>query len=91
MPRRTASAVQTALDAGAILIGKTNMDQFATGLVGTRSPYGACSSIYNAEYISGGSCSGSAVAVAKGEVCFALGTEYCGDRAPQYRPLLTES
>lgn len=50
--------------AGAILIGKTNMDQFATGLVGTRSPYGACSSVFNKNYISGGSSSGSAVAVA---------------------------
>jgi allophanate hydrolase len=78
MPRRTASAVQKALDAGAILIGKTNMDQFATGLVGTRSPYGACSSSYHADYISGGSSSGSAVAVAKGEVCFALGTDTAG-------------
>jgi allophanate hydrolase len=77
-PRRTASAVQKAVDAGAILIGKTNMDQFATGLVGTRSPYGACSSIYNADYISGGSSSGSALAVAKGEVCFALGTDTAG-------------
>ena len=47
VPQRTASAVQKAVDAGAILIGKTNMDQFATGLVGTRSPYGACSSIYH--------------------------------------------
>ena len=52
-------------DAGAILIGKTNMDQFATGLVGTRSPYGACSSVFDARYISGGSSSGSAVAVAR--------------------------
>jgi allophanate hydrolase len=78
VPQRTASAVQKALDAGAILIGKTNMDQFATGLVGTRSPYGACSSIYHADYISGGSSSGSALAVAKGEVCFALGTDTAG-------------
>jgi allophanate hydrolase len=78
MPQRTASAVQKALDAGAILIGKTNMDQFATGLVGTRSPYGACSSIYHSGYISGGSSSGSALAVAKGEVCFALGTDTAG-------------
>lgn len=51
-------------EAGAILIGKTNMDQFATGLVGTRSPYGACSSVFNRNSISGGSSSGSAVAVA---------------------------
>lgn len=50
--------------AGAILIGKTNMDQFATGLVGTRTPYGACASVFNSKYISGGSSSGSAVAVA---------------------------
>ena len=78
VPQRTASAVQKALDAGAILIGKTNMDQFATGLVGTRSPYGACSSVYHADYISGGSSSGSAVAVAKGEVCFSLGTDTAG-------------
>lgn len=76
--QRTATAVRKAMDAGAILIGKTNMDQFATGLVGTRSPYGACSSIYNSSYISGGSSSGSAVAVAKGEVCFALGTDTAG-------------
>ena len=78
VPHRTASAVQKAVDAGAILIGKTNMDQFATGLVGTRSPFGACSSIYHSEYISGGSSSGSALAVAKGEVCFALGTDTAG-------------
>ena len=58
------------LDAGAILIGKTNLDQFATGLVGMRSPYGACSSVFDARYISGGSSSGSAVAVAKGLVRF---------------------
>ncbi len=78
MPQRTATAVQKALDAGAILIGKTNMDQFATGLVGTRSPYGTCSSVYHPDYISGGSSSGSALAVAKEEVCFALGTDTAG-------------
>ncbi|MBM3758971.1 MAG: allophanate hydrolase [Acidobacteria bacterium] len=73
------SAVVDALEAaGAILIGKTNMDQFATGLVGTRSPFGACSSIYNPEYISGGSSSGSAVAVALGQVDFSLGTDTAG-------------
>jgi allophanate hydrolase len=75
---KTATAVRKALDAGAILIGKTNLDQFATGLVGTRSPYGTCCSIYNPDYISGGSSSGSAVAVAKGEVCFALATDTAG-------------
>src|SRR5580704_2334464 len=78
VPQRSAGAVQKAVDAGAILIGKANMDQFATGLVGIRSPYGACSSIYHAGYISGGSSSGSALAVAKGEVCFALGTDTAG-------------
>ena len=66
------------LDAGAILIGKTNMDQFATGLVGTRSPYGVCSSVFDERYISGGSSSGSAVAVARGLVSFALGTDTAG-------------
>ena len=75
---RTAAAVQRLLDVGAILIGKTNMDQFATGLVGTRTPYGICSSVFNEEYISGGSSSGSAVAVAKGLVSFALGTDTAG-------------
>ena len=77
-PGTTATAVQKGIDAGGILIGKTNLDQFATGLVGTRSPYGACSSVYHPAYISGGSSSGSAVAVAKGEVCFALGTDTAG-------------
>jgi allophanate hydrolase len=64
--------------AGGILIGKTNLDQFATGLVGVRSPYGACSNVFNPEYISGGSSSGSAVAVAAGLVSFALGTDTAG-------------
>ena len=74
----TAHAVQRLLDAGAILIGKTNMDQFATGLVGTRTPYGICSSVLDEAYISGGSSSGSAVAVAKGLVSFSLGTDTAG-------------
>jgi len=78
MPERTAPVVQRLLDAGAILIGKTNLDQFATGLVGVRSPYGACSSVFDSRYISGGSSSGSAVAVAKGLVAFALGTDTAG-------------
>src|SRR5205085_1154532 len=77
-PDRTATVVQRLLDAGAILVGKTNMDQFATGLVGTRSPYGACSSVFDSRYISGGSSSGSAVAVAKGFVDFSLGTDTAG-------------
>jgi allophanate hydrolase len=74
----TATAVKRLLDAGAILIGKTNMDQFATGLVGTRSPYGICSCVFDPEYISGGSSSGSAVAVARGLVSFSLGTDTAG-------------
>ena len=74
----TAPAVQKLLDAGAVLIGKTNMDQFATGLVGTRSPYGACRNAFDPAYISGGSSSGSALAVALGMASFALGTDTAG-------------
>jgi len=77
-PEKTATVVEKLLDAGALLIGKTNMDQFATGLVGTRSPYGTCKNVYNPRYISGGSSSGSAVAVARGHVPFALGTDTAG-------------
>jgi allophanate hydrolase len=77
-PDRSATVVRRLEDAGAILIGKTNMDQFATGLVGTRSPFGACSSVFNERYISGGSSSGSAVSVAKGLVTFSLGTDTAG-------------
>jgi allophanate hydrolase len=75
---KTATVVQRVLDAGAILIGKTNMDQFATGLVGTRTPYGICSSVFDSKYISGGSSSGSAVAVARGLVSFSLGSDTAG-------------
>lgn len=64
--------------AGAIVVGKTNLDQFATGLSGTRSPYGVPRSVFDAEYISGGSSSGSAVAVAAGLAAFALGTDTAG-------------
>jgi allophanate hydrolase len=74
----TASVVRRLLAAGAVLIGKTNLDQFATGLVGTRSPYGACSSAFHGDYISGGSSAGSAVAVAAGLVSFSLGTDTAG-------------
>ena len=77
-PDRTATVLQLLIDAGALLIGKTNMDQFATGLTGARSPYGACSSVFDERYISGGSSSGSAVAVAKGLVDFAWGTDTAG-------------
>jgi allophanate hydrolase len=74
----TATVVQRLLEAGAILIGKTNLDQFATGLVGVRSPYGAPSCVFDPDYISGGSSSGSAVATAAGLVTFALGTDTAG-------------
>ncbi len=77
-PATSATVVQQLERAGAMVIGKTNMDQFATGLVGTRSPYGICSSVFDERYISGGSSSGSAVTVAKGQVCFALGTDTAG-------------
>jgi allophanate hydrolase len=77
-PAQSAPVVQRLIDAGAVPLGKTNMDQFATGLVGTRSPYGACSSVFDERHISGGSSSGSAVAVASGQVNFALGTDTAG-------------
>ena len=65
-------------DAGAIVVGKTNMDQLATGLVGTRSPYGPARNAIDGRYISGGSSSGSATAVAAGLCSFALGTDTAG-------------
>ena len=78
VPASSATVVQRLLDAGALWLGKTNLDQFATGLVGTRSPYGRPTSIADPERISGGSSSGSAVAVARGLVAFALGTDTAG-------------
>lgn len=77
-PQVSATVVRKLEQAGAILIGKANMDQFATGLVGTRSPHGACSSVFDDRYISGGSSSGSAVAVARNLVAFSLGTDTAG-------------
>jgi allophanate hydrolase len=77
-PGHDASCVARLLAAGAIAVGKTNMDQFATGLNGTRSPYGAPESVFGGDLISGGSSSGSAVAVASGVVPFALGTDTAG-------------
>lgn len=77
-PQTSATVVQRLLDAGAIAIGKTNLDQFATGLNGTRSPYGACRNAFNPDYVSGGSSAGSAVAVALGQVSFSLGTDTAG-------------
>ncbi|MES1941884.1 allophanate hydrolase [Salinisphaera sp. T5B8] len=77
-PTRSATAVERLQAAGAILLGKTNLDQFATGLVGTRSPYGAVPNAFDPTYISGGSSSGSASVVARGRVAFALGTDTAG-------------
>ncbi len=78
VPEHHAFVVQKLVDAGAIPIGKTNLDQFATGLNGTRSPYGIPASVYDERYVSGGSSSGSAVAVAAGLVPFSLGTDTAG-------------
>jgi allophanate hydrolase len=77
-PAQSAPAVERLLAAGALLVGKTNLDQFATGLVGTRSPYGVPSNPFDPRYITGGSSSGSAAAVARGLVAFALGTDTAG-------------
>jgi len=77
-PAWSAPVVMRLEAAGAILVGKTNLDQFATGLVGTRSPYGAVPNAFKPEYIAGGSSAGSAVAVARGLVSFALGTDTAG-------------
>lgn len=73
-----ATCVARLKKAGAIVVGKTNLDQFATGLVGTRSPYGAVPNSFKAEYVSGGSSSGSATTVARGLVPFSLGTDTAG-------------
>lgn len=78
VPARSAFVVERLIAAGAIPIGKTNMDQFATGLTGTRTPHGACASVVDPRYVSGGSSSGSAVVVADGTVPFALGTDTAG-------------
>jgi allophanate hydrolase len=77
-PKVSAASVQHLLDAGALLIGKTNLDQFATGLVGVRSPYGTPRNVFDATRIPGGSSSGSGVAVAAGIVDIALGTDTAG-------------
>lgn len=75
---KDAFVVQKLKQAGAIIVAKTNLDQFATGLVGTRSPYGAVPNTFNAAYVSGGSSSGSASAVARGLVPISLGTDTAG-------------
>ncbi|MBC7782042.1 MAG: allophanate hydrolase, partial [Proteobacteria bacterium] len=77
-PDETAATIARLLDAGAIYVGKTNLDQFATGLVGVRTPYGIPVNAFDADYVPGGSSSGSAVAVAAGLVSFALGTDTAG-------------
>ncbi|HEX3538178.1 MAG TPA: allophanate hydrolase [Stellaceae bacterium] len=78
VPAQSAPAVEQLLKAGALLVGKTNLDQFATGLVGIRSPYGIPRNPFDPTFIPGGSSSGSAVAVAAGLVTFALGTDTAG-------------
>jgi allophanate hydrolase len=78
VPAEDAPVVARLKAAGAILIGKTNLDQFATGLVGMRSPYGACANAFDASFVAGGSSCGSAIAVARGLVTFALGTDTAG-------------
>jgi allophanate hydrolase len=77
-PDSSATVIERLLAAGAICVGKTNLDQFATGLNGTRSPYGSPRNAYNLAYVSGGSSSGSSVAVAAGLIAFALGTDTAG-------------
>ncbi|MCM2341415.1 allophanate hydrolase [Rhodoferax sp.] len=77
-PEASATVVQRLIAAGAIPVGKTNLDQFATGLVGVRSPYGACRNSIDPDYISGGSSAGSAVSVARGLASFSLGTDTAG-------------
>jgi len=77
-PVQSARVVQNLLQAGAICVGKANLDQFATGLVGARSPYGVVTNTFMPEFVSGGSSSGSAVLVAKGIVPFSLGTDTAG-------------
>ncbi len=77
-PSRDAAVIEKLRAAGAILLGKANLDQFATGLNGTRSPYGAPRCVFDADYISGGSSSGSAVSVGAGLAVFSLGTDTAG-------------
>jgi allophanate hydrolase len=77
-PARSAFVVERLLAAGAVPLGKTNLDQFAAGLVGVRSPYGVCRNALDPDYLAGGSSAGSAVAVALGQAAFALGTDTAG-------------
>ncbi len=77
-PARSSPVVDRLIEAGAIFMGKTNLDQFATGLSGVRSPYGVCRNPFDPRFISGGSSSGSAFVVATGLACFSLGTDTAG-------------
>ena len=77
-PAESATVVQKLMAAGAMVVGKANLDQFATGLVGTRSPYGVARNAFDPRYVPGGSSSGSAVAVASGLVSLSLGTDTAG-------------
>ncbi|SAK91748.1 urea amidolyase [Caballeronia pedi] len=77
-PNESATLVARLIALGAVPIGKTNLDQFATGLNGTRSPYGKCRNSVLADYPSGGSSAGSSLAVALGVASFALGTDTAG-------------
>ena len=77
-PTESAFLIQQLIAAGAVPVGKANLDQFATGLNGTRSPFGACKNAFDPDFISGGSSSGSAVSVAKGYATFSLGTDTAG-------------
>jgi allophanate hydrolase len=77
-PQQSAEVVRRLVEAGAIVVGKTNLDQFATGLVGVRSPYGVPKNPFDPAFVPGGSSSGSGVAVAAGLVSFALGTDTAG-------------
>lgn len=78
IPEEHSTAAARLIEAGAVPVGKSNLDQFATGLVGTRSPYGETKNAWNPDLISGGSSSGSAVSVAAGQTLFALGTDTAG-------------
>lgn len=78
VPEQSAALIDLLIEAGAIPLGKTNLDQFATGLVGTRSPYGEGKNSFKPDYISGGSSAGSAIATGLGQVSFALGTDTAG-------------
>jgi allophanate hydrolase len=77
-PVQSAACVTALLDAGALCLGKVALDQFATGLIGTRSPYGQCRNVFDPEVVAGGSSSGSALVVATHQVSFALGTDTAG-------------